>query len=106
LKAIGSDYVDGGTAAAFSTNRALPKIDQDIVDYVEYFVRNSSGENYHPHVTIGVAHEGFVKRLQAEPFERFIFRPAGLAIDQLGNFGTAQKKLWEWKPGETAQRRQ
>jgi hypothetical protein len=98
LKSIGWYNVDGGTAAAFSTNRELPKIDQDIVDYVENFVRNSSGKNYHPHVTIGVAHEDFVKRMQAEPFERFTFKPAGLAIYQLGNFGTAQKKLWEWKP--------
>jgi 2'-5' RNA ligase len=99
VQATDSSRVDGGTATAFSTNRELPKIDQDIVDYVENFARNSSGKNYHPHVTIGVAHEDFVKRMQAEPFERFTFRPAGLAIYQLGNFGTAQKKLWEWKPG-------
>jgi hypothetical protein len=101
LRAIGSNYVDGGTAAAFSKNTQLPKIDQDIVDYVENFARNSSGKNYHPHVTIGVAHEDFVKRMQAQPFEHFTFKPAGLAIYQLGNFGTAQKKLWEWKPDTT-----
>jgi hypothetical protein len=101
LRAIGSNYVDGGTAAAFSKNTQLPKIDQDIVDYVENFARNSSGKNYHPHVTIGVAHEDFVKRMQPQPFEHFTFKPAGLAIYQLGNFGTAQKKLWEWKPDTT-----
>jgi hypothetical protein len=66
------------------------------VNYVEKFVPNSSGKKYNPHVTIGVAHEDFVKRLKAEPFETFSFKPAAVAIYQLGNFGTAQKKLWEW----------
>jgi hypothetical protein len=37
-----------------------------------------------------------VKQLTLEPFEKFSFKPAGVAIYQLGNFGTAQKKLWEW----------
>ena len=71
----------------------LPKIDGEIVSYVERFARNSSGENYNPHVTVGVAHEDFVKQLKAEPFERFSFEPAGVAIYQFGNFGTAQKEV-------------
>jgi 2'-5' RNA ligase len=104
MKAIGWNRVDRGTAAAFSTSRELPKVEPEIVQYVENFVRNSSGKKYHPHVTIGVAHEDFVKRMQAEPFERFTFRVAGLAIYQLGGFGTAQKKLWEWEPRETTRR--
>jgi hypothetical protein len=29
----------------------------------------------------------------AEPFEAFMFSPAGAAIYQLGTFGTAQKEL-------------
>jgi hypothetical protein len=32
----------------------------------------------------------------AEPFEPFIFSPAGAAVYQLGQFGTAAKKLKEW----------
>ncbi len=32
-----------------------------------------------------------------EPFESFTFSPAGAAIYQLGNFGTARKKLKEWE---------
>jgi len=98
VKAVEPYAVTGGRAAAFSTSRELPKIDRDIVDYVENFVRNSSGAKFNPHVTVGVAHEDFVKKLEAAPFESFSFRPAGVAIYQLGNFGTAQKKLWEWKP--------
>jgi len=32
----------------------------------------------------------------AEPFEKFTFSPAGAAVYQLGQFGTASKKLKEW----------
>jgi 2'-5' RNA ligase len=95
-KAVDHYRIADGTAAAFSTSRELPKIDKDIIDYVRNFATNSSGKKFNPHVTIGVAHEDFVKKMKAEPFEEFTFRPAGVAIYQLGNFGTAQKKLWEW----------
>jgi hypothetical protein len=97
IKAVEPFAVAEGTAAAFSTSRELPKIDDKIVNYVAKFVPTNSDENYRPHVTIGVAHEDFVKKLKAEPFEKFSFKPAGVAIYQLGNFGTAQKKLWEWR---------
>jgi 2'-5' RNA ligase len=96
VKAIQPFAVKGGTAAAFSTNSELPKIDKDIINYVENFVPNSSGDKYSPHVTIGVCHEDFIKRLTAVRFQEFTFRSNGVAIYQLGNFGTAQKKLWEW----------
>lgn len=96
VKAVEPFTVAQGTAAAFHTSRELPKIDDKIVTYVTKFVPNSSGDNYRPHVTIGVAHEEFVKQLKAEPFEKFEFKPSGVAIYQLGNFGTAQKKLWAW----------
>jgi hypothetical protein len=96
VKAVEPFTIEKGTVAAFHTSRELPKIDDKIVDYVANFVPNSSGNNYKPHVTIGVAHEEFVKKLKAEPFDKFTFKPAGVAIYQLGNFGTAQKKLWEW----------
>ena len=38
--------------------------------------------------------------LVAEPFDAFTFSPATLSVYQLGNFGTARKKLkaWELKP--------
>jgi 2'-5' RNA ligase len=98
VKAVEPYAVHGGTASAFSESRELPKIDHEIVDYVENFVRKSSGPKFNPHVTVGVAHEDFVKKLEAAPFKSLTFRPAALAIYQLGNFGTAQKKLWEWKP--------
>jgi hypothetical protein len=98
-KAVDHIAVANGTATAFSTTRELPRIDKEIIDYVKNFAANSTGrKKYSPHVTIGVAHEDFVKRLKAQPFEKFSFKPSGVAIYQLGNFGTAQKKLWEWHP--------
>jgi hypothetical protein len=88
--------VKRGTAAAFSTSKELPKVEHEIVDYVQNFVPKASGANYSPHVTVGVAHEDFVLSLKEKPFDTFRFKAAGVAIYQLGNFGTAQKKLWQW----------
>jgi len=84
--------VSGGTEAAFIDT---PK-GADIVPYVETFVPKSTGENYFPHVTTGVATEEFVKQLKAQPFEAVTFHPVGVAIYQLGNFGTASRKLKQW----------
>jgi 2'-5' RNA ligase len=100
VKAVEPYTVAEGTKAAFHTSRELPKIDDKIVNYVARFVPTNSGENYKPHVTIGVAHEDFVKEMKAKPFAKFTFKPAGVAIYQLGNFGTAQKKLWVWRSSE------
>jgi hypothetical protein len=94
--------VKKGTAAAFSTTKELPKVEHEIVDYVEDFVPKSSGDNYSPHVTIGVAHEDFVLDLKEKPFDAFRFKAVGVAIYQLGNFGTAQKKLWKWNTAEAS----
>jgi 2'-5' RNA ligase len=96
-KAIEPYKATGGNVMSFSTTKELPKIDGEIVSYVEQFATKSSGEHYKPHVTVGVARADFVKKLEAEPFETFSFAPASVAIYQLGNFGTAQKQLWEWK---------
>jgi hypothetical protein len=81
----------GGTEAAFIDT---PK-GADIVPYVETFVPRASGAAYFPHVTAGTATEAFVKKMKAEPFDVFTFSPGGVAIYQLGNFGTASKKLWQ-----------
>ena len=80
----------GGTAEAFVGS----PINHETIAYVETFVPKSSGANYIPHVTVGVAHEAFAKRLKAEPFTAFSATTRGVAIYQLGNFGTAAKRLW------------
>jgi hypothetical protein len=44
----------------------------------------------------GVAPRAYLDKLLAELFEPFTFSPAGAAVYQLGQFGTAAKKLKEW----------
>jgi hypothetical protein len=96
-KIVGDHAAPNGTTAAFTKSRELPKIEPAIVAYVKNFASKSSGKNFHPHVTVGVAHEDFVERMKQRQFKPFTFKPTALAIYQLGSYGTAQKKLWEWK---------
>jgi hypothetical protein len=91
IDAVAPFSVSGGTAAAFVGAEA----NAESVGWVETFVPKSSGENYLPHVTVGVATEAFLKQLKGAPFETFTFRPDGVAVYQLGDFGTAAKKLWQ-----------
>ena len=90
IDALAPFSVNGGTAAAFVGEDA----NAETIGWVETFVPKSSGANYIPHVTLGVAPEAFVKQLKAEPFEPFTFKPVGVAVYHLGNFGTAANKLW------------
>jgi 2'-5' RNA ligase superfamily len=91
IEAVTPFSVSGGTAAAFVGADA----NAETMGWVENFVPKSSGANYIPHVTCGVAPEAFVKQLKAEPFAAFTFTPVGVAVYHLGNFGTAAKKLWQ-----------
>ena len=86
--------VSDGTADAFVPNTDGTPIDESIIKHVEKFVPASSGDNYFPHVTIGLAEANFVHEMKAEPFTAFTFTPPGVAIFQLGGFGTARKLLW------------
>lgn len=86
--------VSGGTAEAFVPNTDSTPIDKSIIKHVEKFIPASSGEDYFPHVTVGLANADFVHELTAKPFTAFTFTPAGVAIFQLGGFGTARKQLW------------
>jgi 2'-5' RNA ligase superfamily len=94
IAAVEPFSVSGGTAAAFVGDDA----NSDTIGWVEHFIPDSSGPKYIPHVTLGVAHEDFVKGMKAEPFDGFTFKVAGAAVYHLGNFGTAAKKLWRYKP--------
>jgi 2'-5' RNA ligase len=89
-----------GTAEAFAVNDELPKVDDSVVTYVKEFIPKASGKNFKPHITIGRAQAAIVKDVEAVGFPRRTFRPAGVAIYQLGDFGTAQKKLWSWDSKE------
>ena len=96
-EAVAPFAVSGGTSAAFAQGSGSSEINAETMAYVESFVPNASGANYAPHVTVGVGPESFVRELKAEGLIPFTFGARGVAIYQLGNFGTAQKRLWSWE---------
>ncbi|MET3649222.1 hypothetical protein [Phyllobacterium ifriqiyense] len=93
LAAVSPHTVENGDSAAFVTTPNDPVIDPVLIAYVSNFARNASGEKFSPHVTTGVALKTDLDKMLAEPFEAFSFSPAGAAVYQLGQFGTAAKKL-------------
>ena len=96
IDAIAPFTAKTGTAAAFVRTKEDPEINQPTIDYVAQYVPASSGANFNPHVTIGVASQDFLKKLLEEKFDEFTFSPAGLSVFHLGNLGTARKKLESW----------
>ena len=96
IAAVAPFTVKTGTSSAFFTTPDDPNIDPLLIDYVSTFVPKASGEHFNPHVSTGVAPRTYLDKLLAEPFEPFTFSPAGAAVYQLGQFGTAAKKLKEW----------
>jgi hypothetical protein len=96
IDAVAPFTAQTGTAAAFVTTPDDPGINQPTIDYVETFVPKASGKNFNPHVTVGIATEDYLNKMLAEPFDAFTFSPSGASVYQLGNFGTARKKLTTW----------
>jgi hypothetical protein len=93
VAAIAPFVVETGSADAFLPE-AGGTINAATVEYVRDFVRNSSGANYNPHVTVGIGDPAVVQELAAGPFTPFRFRVTSVGICQLGNFGTARRRLW------------
>lgn len=83
----------GGDQSAFVPDKSGTPFDPLLFKYVETFVPNQTGDNFNPHVTIGVAPLEWLKELEKKPFNKFTFGAKGLGIYQLGNFGTASKRL-------------
>ena len=100
ITAVAPFTVPTGDSTAFVTTPDDPVIDPVLIDYVSTFVPKSSGEHFSPHVTTGLAPRSYLDKLLEEPFEAFTFSPAGAAVYQLGQFGTAARKLrgFELKP--------
>ena len=98
IAAVTPFTVETGTSAAFVTTPEDPVIDPLLIEYVSTFVPKHSGEHFNPHVSTGLAPREYLDKMLAEPFESFTFSPAGAAVYQLGQFGTAAKKLKEWEP--------
>jgi phosphoserine phosphatase len=85
--------VETGDSSAFVTTPDDAIIDPALIAYVDAFVPRSSGEHFNPHVTTGLAPKTYLDAMLAERFAPFTFSPAGAAVYQLGQFGTAAKKL-------------
>ena len=99
IAAVAPFTVETGPWNAFVTTPDDPNI-AALIDYVATFVPKASGERFNPHVTTGVAPRVYLDQMLAEPFEPFTFSPAGAAVYQLGQFGSAAKllKAWDLKP--------
>jgi len=93
IAAVAPFTVETGDSDAFVTTPDDPVIDPALIGYVSTFVPKDSGERFNPHVTTGLAPKSYLDKLLAQPFEKFTFSPAGAAVYQLGQFGTAAKKL-------------
>ncbi len=97
IAAVAPFTVDSGTITAFTSAHDDPAMDAQMIVYVSTFVPKQTSDHFSPHVTTGVAPREYLDKMLAEPFESFSFSPAGAAVYQLGPFGTAAKKLKEWK---------
>ncbi|MBX7110113.1 MAG: 2'-5' RNA ligase family protein [Chitinophagales bacterium] len=87
-------FIVTGTNAAFIQNADGTPIAKGSDTYVNGFIPDHSGAKYNPHVTIGLAHQDFLKGLLAKPYNKFTFKCASVSIYHLGDFGTARTKLW------------
>jgi hypothetical protein len=96
IAAVQPFTVEIGPISAFTAPHDDPATDAGLIQYVSTFVPKMTGGNFNPHVSTGVAPTAYLDKMLAEPFELFTFSPAGAAVYQLGQFGTAAKKLEEW----------
>jgi 2'-5' RNA ligase superfamily len=87
-------FIVVGTDAAFVQNENRTAIAAGSSEYVNGFITDHAGNKYNPHVTIGLARESYLKELIAKPYQTFSFKCLAVSIYQLGDFGTARKKLW------------
>jgi hypothetical protein len=87
-------YIVTGTDAAFVQNPNGRPIVNGLTQYVNGFIPDHSGAKYLPHVTIGLAKETYLKELMAQPYHSFSFKISSAGIYHLGDYGTAQKRLW------------
>jgi 2'-5' RNA ligase len=95
IDAVAPFAVEQGTGEAFAPRLDGGAIGQPTVDYVNTFVGLRTGMNYNPHLTVGIGTRGFVDTLKAEPFEAFTVRAVSVSLYQVGDYGVAQRKLYD-----------
>jgi len=96
IAAVAPFTVETGPVSAFTAPMDDAATNAAFIQYVSTFVPKMTGEQFNPHLSIGVAPKGYLDKMLAEPFAPFTFSPAGAAVYQLGPYGTAAKKLKEW----------
>jgi 2'-5' RNA ligase len=96
IDAVAAFAVEKGSGDAFAPRLDGGAISEATVDYVNNFVGARTGSNYHPHLTLGIGTSQFVEALKAEPFEAFDFKTASVCIYQVGDYGVAQRKLFDF----------
>lgn len=94
--AIAPFAVKHGTSDAFAPRLDNGAISQATVDYVTSFSDERIGPNYQPHLTLGIGTSDFVDALVAEPFEAFTIQTASVSLYQIGDYGVAQTKLYDF----------
>lgn len=95
IDAVSPFAVEKGTSEAFAPRSDGEPIGQPTVDYVNNFIGPRIGMNYHPHLTVGIGTHDFVDALKAEPFEAFTVRAISVSLYQVGDYGVAEKKLYD-----------
>jgi 2'-5' RNA ligase/phosphoglycolate phosphatase-like HAD superfamily hydrolase len=93
IEAVNPFARTGGDESAFVPDATGMPFDPLLFKYVDTFVPNQTGKKFNPHVTIGIAPLGWLEDLEKQHFSSFTFGTKGIATYQLGNFGTASKRL-------------
>jgi hypothetical protein len=82
--------------SAFFTTPEAPSIHQAVIDYIEAFVPEHSGEHYMPHVTTGLAGIEDLNKMLAEPFEPFTSRRWAWTFINLATLGRRRRNSRHW----------
>jgi hypothetical protein len=95
VKALAPYSVERSDERAFARTFDSMHVDPMTIEYVATFVPKQVGEGFKPHITVGLSDATSAERLQSQPFTPITFHPASIAIYQLGDIGTARRKLHE-----------
>jgi 2'-5' RNA ligase superfamily len=95
VDAIAPYSLERGDERAFFRTADSMHIDPSTIDYVASFVPTKIGANYSPHITLGRGDQATARQMQNEAFAPIPVQPVAIAVYQIGNMGTARKKLHE-----------
>lgn len=93
IEAVNSYDAGAGDEKAYVPDPTGTPFDPFLFEYVETFVPDQTGDKFNPHVTIGLAPRTWHMEQEAQPFDNFEFGADNIAVFQLGNFGTASRRL-------------